>query len=337
MDATAILNDVIQKKDLSSERAGELLEAIMEGAFSPVQGGAILTALRMKGESIDEISGFIQKMRSKMQTIDAPDAIDIVGTGGGGADTFNVSTAAAFVARGAGAKIAKHGNRAASSKCGSADVLEALGVKIELTAREAKEVFDKTGIIFLFAPLYHPAMKQVVMVRKELKIRTIFNVLGPFTNPAGTKRQLTGVLDVEIAAKMAEVGKRLGYTHLLIVTSEDGMDEVSISAKTHAFEIRDEVVKKFAIDPQKLGFTAVSKDVLAGGNKEENAAVIRDVLRGEKGPKRDIVVLNAGVALYVAGLVKNIEDGIERAGISIDSGSAGQALQNLIRETNAFS
>ena len=334
MRTEEFLNKLVQKKDLTAEEASQLLLGIMEGNVTPVQAGAILIALRMKGETSSEILGLIKTMRAKMTTVEAPQAIDVVGTGGDGAGTFNVSTAAVFVVAGAGVKVAKHGNRAASSKCGSADVLEALGVKIDITPQRAKEVFDKAGIIFLFAPIYHPSMKQVVAVRRELKVRTIFNVLGPFTNPAGTVRQLTGVTDAEIAGKLASVAKRLGYEHLLIVTSDDGMDEVSISAKTKVFEVRGKSVKKFTIDPAKFGFKKAKKEELRGGTKEENAQTILSILKGERGPKRDMVVLNSACALYVAGIVKNIKDGIKIAEGSIDSGKAMTALESLVRETN---
>ena len=336
MDTTALLNTLIAGKDLSEKEAGEFLEGIMSGMVSPVQAGAILTALRMKSESAPEVLGFIKTMRAKMLTVSAPDAIDIVGTGGDGSGTFNISTASAFVARGAGVKVAKHGNRAASSKCGSADVLEALGVKIELTPEQAQRVFEATGIVFMFAPIYHASMKQVVAVRRELKVRTIFNVLGPFTNPAGTLRQLTGVPDYPTAVKLAGVAQRLGYTHMLLVTSADGMRRVSTSATTSAFDIRGTKVRKMTINPVKLGFKKAKKGALLGGGKEENAQIIRAILNGEKGARRDIVVLNSACALYAGDAVPSIKEGIRRAEESIDSGNAMRALNSLIKETQSF-
>lgn len=336
MQTTRLLNKVLEGHDLSVKDAGSLLEAIMNGTVTSAQAAGFLVALRMKGESEKEIIGFIRTMREKMLTIDAPGAIDIVGTGGARVDPFNISTAAAFVARGAGAKIAKHGNRAASSKCGSFDVLEALGVKIDLSPQQAQAVFNATGMVFLFAPLYHPAMKQVVAVRRELKVRTIFNILGPFTNPAGTKKQLTGVPDLKTAKRMARVARGLGFENNCIVTSEDGMDELSTSAKTHLFEVRGKTVRKTVVDPQKLGFKRPKKNVLQSGTKEENAAAIRDILRGEKGPRRDVVVLNAGAAVYVAGLAKTINDGIRLAEQSIDTGAAKAALERLVAESQKF-
>src|SRR3989344_6128131 len=335
MDTTKLLNTLIARKNLSEKEAGEFLEGIMSGTVSAVQAGAILTALGMKGASAPVVLGFIKKMRANMLTISAPNAMDIVGTGGDGTGTFNISTASAFVARGAGVKIAKHGNRAASSKCGSADVLEALGVKIELTPTQAEEVFKNAGMVFLFAPLYHPSMKQVVLVRKELKIRTIFNVLGPFSNPASTKRQLVGVPNAELAKKLSEVAQGLGYEHLLIITSDDGMDEASISAKTKVFEISRKSSKNYIIDPAKLGFKRAPAAALRGGTAEENAGIIRSILSGEKGPKRDIVVLNSACALYAGDAVPSIKEGIRRAEESIDSGKALKALESLIKNSNA--
>ncbi|MDO8481482.1 MAG: anthranilate phosphoribosyltransferase [bacterium] len=336
MDTTQLLNALIARRDLSQKEAGEFLEGIMSGAVSPVQAGAILTALRMKGESASEVLGLIKTMRAKMLTVSAPDAMDIVGTGGDGSGTFNISTTSAFVVAGAGVKVAKHGNRAASSKCGSADVLEALGVKIELTPEQAQRVFESAGIVFMFAPTYHASMKQVIAVRRELKVRTIFNVLGPFTNPAGTLRQLTGVPDSAIAGKLATVAKNLGYKHILIVSSMDGMDEVSTSAKTSCYDIRGTKCKKITIDPAKLGFKKAKKDALRGGSKEENALMIRAILGGEKGAKRDVVVLNSACALYAGDAVPSIKDGIRLAVESIDSGRALKALGALIRESQKY-
>ncbi|MDO8522065.1 MAG: anthranilate phosphoribosyltransferase [bacterium] len=335
-NATEILNTLVEKNDLTAVEARQFLIDVMDGAITPVQTAAILTAFRMKGESVAEVRGLIQAMREKMVSMRADDAIDVVGTGGDGSGTFNISTAAAFVASGAGVKIAKHGNRAASSKCGSADVLEALGVRIELTPAQAEEVFKNIGMVFLFAPLYHPSMKQVVLVRRELKIRTIFNVLGPFSNPAGTKRQLVGVPNADLAKELAEVARGLGYTHILIITSDDGMDEASISAKTKVFEISGRSLKKYVIEPAKLGFKKAPVTALRGGNAEENAGIVRAILSGEKGPKRDIVALNAGLALYCAGLARDAKQGIELAEESIDSGKALQALESLVRETQKF-
>lgn len=313
--------------------AEAFLDDVIKGEVTSVQIGAILTALRIKGESPAEIVGLVRTMRKHMVSVSAADAVDVVGTGGDGSGTFNISTCAAFVVAGAGAKVAKHGNRAASSKCGSADVLEALGVNISLSKEQAEVVFKNAGIVFLLAPLFHPAMKQVGAVRKELGIRTVFNILGPFANPAGTTRQLVGVPNMDIARKMAKAATALGYRHLLIVTSDDGMDEISLSAKTRVFEVRGKSVKTSTIDPKKYGFKKSSKKDILGGNAEENALIIKDILGGTKGAQRDIVVINAAFALFVAGIARDAKEGILLAEKSIDSGKAREALATLVRET----
>ena len=336
IDATQILNTLIAKKDLTKEEAQAFLDAVVAGEMTPAQIGAILTALRIKGEATSEITGLLESMRAHMLKVDAPGAIDIVGTGGDGSGTFNISTAAAFVAAGAGAKVAKHGNRAASSKCGSADVLEALGVNITLAPEQAKKVFDAAGIVFLLAPVYHAALKNVIAVRKELKIRTIFNVLGPFANPAGTRYQLIGVPNVGIAKMMAKVASKLQYERIVIVASKDGMDEISLSAKTDAIDVRGSTTKAFTIDPQKLDFKKADKGALAGGTADDNAGIIRAILGGGKGPQRDVVVLNAAFGLVVAGIAKTPREGVLLAEKSIDTGSAKSALERLVVESNKF-
>ena len=275
-------------------------------------------------------------MRKHMVKIKAHKAIDIVGTGGDGIGTFNISTASSFVVAGCGIAVAKHGNRAASSKCGSADVLENLGVNLNLTPTQLEEVFKKVGIIFLFAPTFHPAMKIISPFRKELGIRTIFNFLGPFLNPAGTKRQLLGVPDIKIARKLSKVAVKLNFTHLLIVTSEDGMDEITTTAKTKVFEIRSAQIRSYFISPEKYKFKLAKKSDFLGQDAPANAAILLNILKGEKGPKRDIVLLNSAAALLVSGKVKNIKSGIILAKKSIDSGSALHALQKLITESNKY-
>ena len=335
-DATALLNTLLAKKDLSREEARSFLDAVILGGMTPAQIGAILVALRAKGEVASEVLGLLESMREHMQKIEAPGAIDIVGTGGDGSGTFNISTASAFVASGAGAKVAKHGNRAASSKCGSADVLEALGVNIQLTPEQAKKVYDAAGIVFLFAPIYHAALKNVVAVRKELKIRTIFNVLGPFANPASTRRQLVGVPNKGIAKTMAAVIPKLGYERILLVTSEDGMDEISLSSKTHAVEYKGGKSRKFSIEPSKFGFKRAVQGELVGADAQQNATIIRDILDGKKDAKRDITVLNAAFALYIAGIAKTPNEGVILAEKSIDSGAARAALDLLVKESNKF-
>lgn len=336
MDATLILNKLIQKNDLSFQEISFLLNGVIDGNISPVQAGALLTALSMKGETASEVTDFIKVMKRKMTKIKAANAIDVCGTGGDGSGSFNISTAAAFVVAGSGVRVAKHGNRAASSKCGSADVLEELGVNINLNASEAGEVLEKVGMVFLFAPLFHPATKNVVTIRKELKIKTVFNFLGPFLNPASVQRQLIGVANEDTAEKLIQVGAKLGYKHLLIVTSEDKLDEISIFAKTHAFEFKDNKISRFTIDPKDYGFSGYKREEIKEGTLAENAEFIRQILNGEKGARKDIVVLNAGAALYVSGKAKDILQGIKMAEESIDSGEARKVLEGLIKETKKY-
>lgn len=336
MDAIHLINKLIQKQDLTEKEAEIFLDGVVSGNISDVQAAVILTALRMKGESISEIVGLIKAMRKHMVKIKSVSAIDVCGTGGDGSGSFNISTTAAFVVAGGGVRVAKHGNRAASSKCGSADVLEELGVNINLSPEQALEVLKKVGMVFLFAPLFHPATKNVIAVRRELKIRTVFNFLGPFLNPASVTRQLIGVPDVAIGEKLIQVGKKLGYKHLLIVTSEDGMDEISTSAKTQVFELKNDKIKNFVIDPSEYGFRNISNKSIHEGTLSENAKYLKDVLSGIKNAKRDIVVLNAAVAFYAADKVLDIKKGIELAERSIDTGAAKKVLENLIKETQKY-
>lgn len=311
-----------------------MLEKIIEGKLNPIQSAAFLVSLRTKGETEQEILGFIQTMRKHMIKINAPKALDIVGTGGDGLGTFNISTAAALVVAGIGVPVAKHGNRAASSKCGSADVLESLGVNINLTPQQAEEVFKKVGMIFLFAPAFHPAMKQIGPIRKELGLRTIFNFLGPFLNPASTKRQLLGVPNEQIAKKLAGVATKLRFTHLLLVTSKDGMDEITTTSETKVFEVKGSKLNSYYISPKQFGIKMATKKDLLGKDPSDNAGIIQNILKGKKGPQRDIVVLNSAVAFYLSKKVKSIQQGIILAEESIDSGAAVKVLANLIKETN---
>lgn len=336
-----LLEKLVEGKDLTAKEAENFLLDVMKGGMNPLHIASILVVFRTKGESVDEIVGFLRAMRASMVKIDAPGAMDIVGTGGDGAHstgsgqggTFNISTASAFVVAGAGVKIAKHGNRAASSKCGSADVLEALGVNIQLTKEQAEAVFRKVGLVFLMAPLFHPAMREVAAVRKELKIRTIFNILGPFANPASTKRQLVGVPSKELAEKLARVGKKMGYKRLLIVASEDGLDEISLSEKTYLFDVHSGRIKCSIVDPKKFGFMPASRKDVLGGDASENARIVRAVLSGEQGPRRDIVILNSAYALVAAGATTSARQGIEMAKHSIDSGVALAVLDSLVQVT----
>jgi len=336
MEATAILNSLIEKKELTYEEIKFFLSNLINGNINPIQGGAILTALRIKGETVDEIVALINEIRKNMTHVYADRAIDVCGTGGDRKGTFNISTTTAFVVAGAGIKVVKHGGRAVSSRSGSADVMEKLGINIQLSAHQSKLIFYKTDMVFLLAPLFHPAMKQVALIRKELKIRTIFNFIGPFTNPASVKRQLIGVPNIEIAEKLAEVGKKLSYERLLIVTSEDGMDEVSTYSRTILFEINKDLIKKLIIDPKDFGFKKIDKKEILGGTAEINAQIIKNILSGIKGPQHDLVVFNSAFALYVAGAVTNIKEGIKVAENSIDSGKAKSVLENLIKETQKY-
>lgn len=331
-----LLNKLVDGNNLSKAEASLLLEKIIAGNLNPIQSAAVLVALRTKGESVDEILGFIQTMRKHMVSVKAPKAIDIVGTGGDGSGSFNISTAASFVVAGTGVPVAKHGNRAASSKCGSADVLESLGVNINLTPKQAEIVFKNTGMVFLFAPLFHPAMQQIGPVRKELGLRTIFNFLGPFLNPASTKRQLLGVPNENIAKKLAEVATKLNFDHLLIVTSKDGMDEITTTSETNVFEVKGNKLNSYAISPQQFGIKMAIKKDLAGKDPLKNAQIIQDILKGKKGPKRDIVVLNSAAAFYLAGKTKDINEGIILAQKSIDDGLAISILEKLIKETTKY-
>lgn len=336
MNTKFLLNKLVDGNNLSQKESSILLEGIINGQLAPAKSAAVLIALRTKGETIDEIIGLIKTMRKHMIKINAPKALDIVGTGGDGIGTFNISTAASFVTAGIGIPVAKHGNRAASSICGSADVLESLGVYLELTPKQAEEVFKKIGLVFLYAPLYHPAMKQIAPIRKELGLRTIFNYLGPFLNPAQTRRQLLGVPNIEIAKKLAQVATKLNYSHLMIVTSSDGMDEITTTSETKVFEVKGKKIKSFQLSPKQFGIKQAFVKDLIGGDAKNNAAIIQNVLKGQIGPKRDIVILNSAASIYLSGKVKNINDGIKLAEKSIDDGLALKILQNLIKETKRY-
>lgn len=336
MDTKILLNKLVDGNNLSQKEASLLLEKIIAGELTPAQVAAVLVALRNKGESASEIVGFILCMRKHMVKIDAPKAIDIVGTGGDGSGTFNISTTASFVVAGVGVPVAKHGNRAASSMCGSADVLESLGVNINLTPQQAEEVFKKVGMVFLFAPAFHPVMAQIAPIRRELGLRTIFNFLGPFLNPAATRKQLLGVPNMEIAKKLALVATKLKFVHLMLVTSEDGMDEITTTDKTKIFEVKGGNLTTFTISPKQFGIKLATKKGLRGKDAKGNAVIIKNILKGEKGAKRDIVVLNSAAAFYLVKKARNIAEGILLAEKSIDSGAALQVLQKLIKETNKY-
>jgi anthranilate phosphoribosyltransferase len=329
---------LIDRHDLERGETYDVFSQMMEGEASDVQKGSFLVALRMKGETDEEITGAALAMRERVTPLptDRDDLVDTCGTGGDGRGTFNVSTLAAIVAAGGGAKVAKHGNRAVSSACGSADVLAALGVNIELNAAEMVEVLEKAGIAFLFAPQLHPAMRSVAAVRRELGIRTVFNVLGPLTNPAFTRRQVVGVYAASLVETVARVLNALGAEHALVVHSRDGLDEISVSAPTVVSEVRDGSVHTFEITPDELGVRSHPRDAVGGGGAAENAAIARSVLEGAVGAPSDIVAANAGPALYVAGIAPTIRQGVQLAKESLASGHADAALQRLIAASNEF-
>lgn len=337
MDTKKLLSKLVARKDLTEGEVGYLLEGIINGNLSSVQASSFLTGLRIKGESVSEILGLIKKMRSHMVSVKTKGiVIDIVGSGGDGYNTFNISTTASFIAAGAGIKVAKHGNRAASSKCGSADVLESLGVNINLTKAQAAKVLEKVGMVFLFAPYFHPATKNIVSVRKELGFRTVFNFLGPFLNPARVKFALIGLPSEESAKKLSEVATKLGFKRLIIFSSRDGMDEISISGPTTIFELSGSRVKEYTITPSDFGIKIVNKNQLVGGDSKESAALLKSILSGETGPKRDIAVLNAAFGIYVSGKAKTPQKAFILAQQSIDEGKALAVLENLIKETNQY-
>ncbi len=318
-------------EDLSAEEAAEVMAEIMDGAATPAQIGAFLVALRMKGETADEITGMARVMRARCRRVEGlTGLVDTCGTGGDGFGTFNISTAAAFVVAGAGLKVAKHGNRAMSSRCGSADVLEALGVKVDLEPEDVAACIREEGIGFLFAPLYHPAMKHAAGPRREVGIRTVFNWLGPLTNPAGAEYQVLGVADPAAAPKLAQALQNLGTRRAFVVHGHDGVDEISISAPTTVYDVSPDGIRKFVLSPEELGFKRASLMEVAGGTAALNAVLVREALTGVPGPRRDVVVLNAAAALVVGGLAEDFREGVELARRSIDTGAARARLEGLI-------
>ncbi len=330
LDPKEVLWRLVAGESLSREETEELFGALMDGQVSEPIKAALLVALRMKGEAVSEISGAAAAMRRRVIPIPhtATRVVDTCGTGGDGRGTFNISTAAALVAAAAGAPVAKHGNRSVSSKSGSADVLAALGVKIEIDPATAGRALDTVGIAFLFAPLLHPAMREVMPVRRELGMRTIFNVLGPLTNPAGARRQLMGVYAEGLVEVIAKVLRDLGAEHALVVHG-DGLDEITITGSTTVGEVRDGEVRTFTLEPERFGIRRVRVEDLAGGMPDENAALMHRVFGGEKGPLSDVTALNAGAAIYVAGLAPTLEEGYEAARASLASGAAARKLEEL--------
>lgn len=325
-----------KKEDLTYKEAETVMNEIMSGEATPVQMSAYLTALSLKGETIDEITASAAGMRAHcVKLLHDMDVLEIVGTGGDGANSFNISTTSALVIAAGGVPVAKHGNRAASSKSGAADVLEALGVKITVSPEESARILKKINICFLFAQNYHFAMKYVAPIRKELGIRTVFNILGPLSNPAGANMELMGVYDETLVEPLAQVMAKLGVVKGMVVYGQDKLDEISMSAPTTVCEIRDGWFQSYQIQPEQFGYNSCAKEELAGGTPEENAQITRDILEGrEKGPKRQAVCLNAGASLYITGKAKNIEEGVRMAESLIDSGAAVKKLEEFIYETN---
>jgi anthranilate phosphoribosyltransferase len=320
-------------QDLSAAEAERVLAEVMEGNASEPQTAAFLIALRTKGETVAEIAGLASAMRSFALRVDAgDDLVDTAGTGGG-RPTFNVSTTAAFIAAGAGCRVAKHGNRSATSQCGSADVLEALGARIDLDPPEVAACIDSVGFGFMFAPRHHSAMKHVVPVRKELGVRTIFNFLGPLTNPAGAKRQVIGVSDPGKLETMAAALGELGTERALVVSSADGLDEFSVSGSTRVVELSGGKLEAYEVTPAQVGLDAVRDGAVGAGSPDENARVLRAVLAGEPGTERSLAVLNAAAAIQVAGRAESLADGVRSAERAIDSGAATDVLERWVEET----
>jgi len=318
---------LVRCESLTEAEASEAFETIMRGDATPIQIAGFLVALRMKGETVDEIAGFAKTARRVSTPIDVDgDLLDTCGTGGDGLATFNISTLAAIVAAACGAKVAKHGNRAASSMCGSADVLEQLGVKIDLAPEGVARCIDEAGIGFLFAPIFHPSFKFAGAPRRELAVRTVFNVLGPLCNPAGARYQSLGVADGALAGKMADVLVRLGVERAIVFHSSDGMDELSVASPAHVIEI-DGARREYELDPTELGISWAPLEAVRGGGPEENARLAREVLGGAKGPRRDVVLLNAAAALRAAGIAQEWKDGLGAAAEAIDSGRAAEVLE----------
>jgi len=330
-----ILEKLIAKEDLSAEEAYLVMEKIMRGELKDSQVAAYLVALRSKGETVEEILGSCRAIRQHCIRISVSrlPVVDTCGTGGDAKGTFNISTVSAFVAAGTEITVAKHGNRAVSGQCGSADLCEALGINVDLSATEVELCLNEIGVGFLYAPALHPAMAHAVPARKALGLRTIFNILGPLNNPAGASRQLLGVYEEPLTEKMAAVLDALGAEHALVVAGEDGLDEITLTAQTKITEVQKGKIKSYIIAPEDFGFRRAPSASLLGGDKEKSARLCLSVLQGEKGPPRDVVLLNAGAAIYAAGAAESIKEGIEMAKISIDSGAAYEKLRSLVQFT----
>ena len=335
-DFKALIAKAASGASLTREEAARGFDRMMSGEATPSQMGGLLMALRVRGETVDEITGAVFAMRDKMLRVNAPpDAIDVVGTGGDASGSYNISTCAAFIVAGAGVPVAKHGNRALSSRSGAADVLGALGVKIELTPDAVGRCIQEAGIGFMFAPAHHPAMKNVGPTRVELGTRTIFNLLGPLSNPAGVRRQMVGVFSRQWVEPLAQVLKNLGSESVWVVHGSDGLDEITISGPTYVAALEKGAVRSFEVTPEEVGFARQKPEALRGGDAAQNANALVAVLKGTKGAFRDVAILNAAAGLVVAGRAKNLKQGVEQAAKSINSGAAKARLDRLVQVSNA--
>lgn len=339
MDMPAAIRAVTERRDLSADEMQAVMRLIMTGEATQAQIGGFLIGLRMKGETVDEIAAAASVMRELAThvSVSGPHLVDTCGTGGDGANTFNVSTASAFVVAAAGGKVAKHGNRSISSKSGSADVLEAAGVNLEITPEQVAQCINEVGVGFMFAPMHHGAMKHAIGPRREMGVRTIFNVLGPLTNPASAPNQVLGVFSADLVEPLAQVLGKLGSEHVLVVHADDGMDEISIGSATKVAELKGGKVSSFTLSPEDFGFVMGDTAKLAVAGADESLAMIRSVFDNEAGPARDIVQLNAGAAIYAAGLATSLKDGMDAAGEAIASGAARDKLAALAELTQSFS
>ena len=338
MDLKQAIDAVVRRQDLTTDEMTEVMRTIMTGGATPAQIGGFLIGLRMKGETVTEIAAAAGVMRELVTRVEvgAEHLVDTCGTGGDASGTFNISTAAAFVAAAAGARVAKHGNRSVSSKSGSADVLEAAGVRLDLTPDQVARCITEVGVGFMFAPAHHGAMKHAVGPRREMGTRTLFNVLGPLTNPAGAPNQLLGVFSKDLLEPLAQVLQRLGARHVLVVHARDGLDEISVGEATDVAELSDGQVRSYSIQPEEFGLGRTPIAALRADGAAESLAIIRSVLEDHPGPARDIVTLNAGAAIYVAGLAVSLKDGVAKASAAIASGEARNRLDDLVVLTQGF-
>lgn len=339
MEMPQAINQVLAHQDLSAEQMTSVMRTIMTGGATPAQIGGFLIGLRMKGESVTEIAAAAAVMRelaSGVAISDLPHTVDIVGTGGDCSGTFNISTASMFVAAAAGCNVAKHGNRSVSSKSGAADALEAAGIRLDLTPAQVERCVREVGVGFMFAPGHHSAMKHAIGPRREMGTRTIFNVLGPLTNPAGVPNQVLGVFSEELLEPMAQVLQKLGSRHVMVVHSRDGLDEISIGDRTEVAELKQGQVRRFSIQPEDFGLKRAPIEQLKAADAAASLEIIRNVLDNQAGPARDIVQLNAGAAIYTAGITETLQAGVERAGQAIASGEARNRLDRLVILTQSF-